>query len=95
MKTTLEAVTSYYLVDFEKFQTYADETVKLNGQLDNWYPMTPTMHKIQIHGSTVIKQAIIPIGQLSEEQKPETNILGGKGKTSRENLIEKCATEMC
>lgn len=29
--------------------------------------MTPTMHKVLVHGSKVIKEAVLPIGQLSEE----------------------------
>jgi hypothetical protein len=29
--------------------------------------MTPTMHKILIHGAIVIENALLPIGQLSEE----------------------------
>ncbi|CAH1994580.1 unnamed protein product [Acanthoscelides obtectus] len=35
--------------------------------------MTPTLHKILVHGSTVIKHAILPIGQLSEEAAEARN----------------------
>ena len=35
--------------------------------------MTPTLHKILIHSSTVIKHALLPIGQLSEEASEARN----------------------
>lgn len=35
--------------------------------------MTPTMHKILIHGSAVINNALLPIGQLSEEAAEARN----------------------
>ncbi|CAK1550030.1 unnamed protein product [Leptosia nina] len=38
-----------------------------------WYPMTPTLHKLLVHGPTIIKHAIIPIGQLSEEAAEARN----------------------
>lgn len=43
------------------------ETAKLYIQLYPWHPMTPTMHKILIHSVTVIENALLPIGLLSEE----------------------------
>lgn len=36
-------------------------------------PMTPTIHKILMHGSSVIQHAILPIGQLSEEASEARN----------------------
>ena len=35
--------------------------------------MTPTMHKILIHGAIVIENALLPIGQLSEEAAEASN----------------------
>lgn len=35
--------------------------------------MTPTVHKILIHGPEIIKQALLPIGQLSEEAQESRN----------------------
>jgi hypothetical protein len=36
-----------------------------------WY--RPTMHKVLIHGPTIVKYAILPIGQLSEEAAEARN----------------------
>ena len=33
----------------------------------------PTMHKVLRHGTTIIEQAILPIGQLSEEAAEARN----------------------
>lgn len=35
--------------------------------------MSPTVHKILMHGAEVIEQAILPIGQLSEEASEARN----------------------
>lgn len=72
-KVILETITSGYHIHENKFKTYANETAKLYVKLYNWHPMTPTIHKILIHGATVIKSAIIPIGQLSEEAAEARN----------------------
>jgi len=35
--------------------------------------MTPTMHKVLIHGAIVIQNALLPIGQLSEDAAEARN----------------------
>lgn len=35
--------------------------------------MTPTMHKILVHGAVIIKNALLPIGQLTEEAAEARN----------------------
>lgn len=66
-------ITSGHHIDVEKFQTFTDETARLYVNLYGWHPMTPTMHKILVHGATVIRNAILPIGQLSEEAAEARN----------------------
>lgn len=61
-----ETISSGFKVSIEKFSSYTMDTAKLYIQLCPWYPMTPTVHKILIHGPTVIEKALLPIGQLSE-----------------------------
>lgn len=60
-------------VDTQKFAAYAMETAKFYVQLYSWHPKTPAMHKILIHGPTVIENALLPIGQLSEEAAEARN----------------------
>jgi hypothetical protein len=47
--------------------------VQCNVSLYGWYSMPPTVHKILIHGADIIRAAIVPIGQLSEEAQESRN----------------------
>ncbi|XP_022166704.1 uncharacterized protein LOC111031177 [Myzus persicae] len=55
------------------FDEYALATATLFVQLYPWYYMPASVHKILIHGADVIKFAILPIGQLSEEAQEARN----------------------
>jgi len=50
-------------VTFEQFCT---ETAEYYVQCYPWYYMPHTVHKILVHGSSVAKFSLLPIGQLSE-----------------------------
>lgn len=63
----LNTLSCGFAIDPDKFQTFSNETAKLYIQLYSWYPMPVTLHKILIHGSEIIKNFVIPIGQLSED----------------------------
>lgn len=41
--------------------------------LYSWYYMPPSVHKISIHGSSIIKSFVSPIGILSEEAQESFN----------------------
>lgn len=69
----LEVISSGYAIDVNKFAMYAMDTAKLYVQLYPWHPMTPTVHKILIHGPLIINNALVPIGQLSEEAAEARN----------------------
>ena len=69
----LEVVSSGFAINAEKFSTYAHTTAMLYVELYGWHPMSPTVHKILIHGAQVIRHAILPIGQLTEEAAEARN----------------------
>lgn len=54
--------------------------------------MTPTVHKILIHGATVIEKALLPIGQLSEEPAEARN---KHFRLYRTNFARKFSRESC
>lgn len=91
-KVILEVITSGHRIDDKKFQTYADETARLYVSLYNWHPMTPTVHKVLVHGATIIKKALVPIGQLSEEAAEARNkhFRLYRAKYSRKSNREAC-----
>lgn len=71
--TILTVISSGLDIHFEGFDNYATETAKLYVHLYNWYRMPPSVHQVLIHGSIVIKYALLPIGQLSEEAQESRN----------------------
>lgn len=73
LKVILEALSSGHEINPENFSNYARETAELYVNLYSWHPMTPTLHKILMHGSEVIEKALLPIGQLSEEAAEARN----------------------
>ena len=73
LKVILETISSGHKICVQKFSEYTVETAKLYVQLYPWHPMTPTMHKILIHGPIVIENALLPVGQLSEEAAEARN----------------------
>ena len=72
-KIILLAMASARPINTHKFELYTLETAKLYVKLYPWHPMTPTTHKILIHGATVIRNSILPIGELSEEAQEARN----------------------
>lgn len=73
IKTIIQCITSGYKIDIKKFEKFTRETAELYVQLYNRHPMTPTMHKILIHGPMIIEHALVPIGLLSEEAAEARN----------------------
>ncbi|KAL4143561.1 hypothetical protein QTP88_005879 [Uroleucon formosanum] len=72
-KVILSILACSYNVNFEKYDNYAKDTLKLYLQLYPWYRMPPSVHKILVHGSKAIHLAPFPIGILSEEAQEARN----------------------
>ncbi|KAK9688610.1 hypothetical protein QE152_g35188 [Popillia japonica] len=92
LKVILETISSGHKIDSQKYDCYAKETAKLYVSLYGWHPMTPTMHKILTHGATIIENALLPIGQLSEEAAEARN---KHFRVYRENFARKFSREQC
>ncbi|CAH1102155.1 unnamed protein product [Psylliodes chrysocephalus] len=67
LKVILEMISSGHITDPKKYDKYAFNAARLYVQLYSWHPITPTMHKILVHGTVIIKTELLPIEQLSEE----------------------------
>lgn len=63
----LQTMASGKQINVNAFDSYAKETAEMYVKLYPWYYMAATVHKILIHGADVIRFAVVPIGQLSEE----------------------------
>lgn len=91
-KVILETISSNHEIDIEKYDKYAFDTAKLYVELYGWHPMTPTMHKILVHGGQIIKKSLLPIGQLSEEAAEARN---KHFRSYRLNFARKFSREEC
>ena len=60
-------------IDVDKYRTYALDKAQHFVRKYPWYAMPPTIHKILIHGPEIIRHALVPIGQLSEEAQEARN----------------------
>lgn len=72
-RVILTALSSGCDININKYEEYAIETAKLYLKLYSWYYMPVTVHKVLLHGSTLISTAILPIGQMSEEAQEARN----------------------
>lgn len=60
-------------INLNTFERYCRSTLELYNEKYKWYPLTPTVHKVLAHGSLIIKTAVLPLGQLSEEAQESRN----------------------
>lgn len=72
-KTILEVLSSGFEIDLTNFSKFTMDTAKDYVELYPWQPMSPTVHKILIHSTSVIANALLPIWQLSEEAAEARN----------------------
>ena len=69
----LQTLSSGQNIDLEKYKIYAVETARLFKSKYSWFNLMPTFHKVLLHVAEIIENAIVPIGQLSEEAAEATN----------------------
>jgi len=69
----LQCLSSGENINIDKFEVYCWETAELYTNLYSWYYMPPSVHKILIYGSSIIKSFVLPIGILSEEAQESRN----------------------
>lgn len=65
--TISNVLASGFEINYVTFEQFCTETAEYYVQCYPWYYMPPTVHNILVHGSSVAKFALLPIGQLSEE----------------------------
>ena len=63
--TILHAINSSNDVDAEKFRKFAEETARIVVQKYSFWTMSPTVHKVLLHGKEIILHNILPVGLLS------------------------------
>lgn len=71
--TILRTIACGFEVNVEAFEKFCLDTAQLYVDEYKWYYMPQSVHKILIHGGSIIKAAELPIGHLSEEAQEARN----------------------
>jgi len=71
--TIFQAIASGYKINLDKFNEYAIDTAKELIKEYPWYYLPATVHKVLVHGFSVIEHALVSIGELSEEAAESNN----------------------
>lgn len=70
----LQVLPSGVMINASRFGKYAKETAQLFVNDYKWYYMPSSIHKILIHGESVIRHfSVLPFGQLSEDAQEARN----------------------
>jgi len=64
---------SGYKINVDKFRTFALQIAVDLTRTYSWYYLPPTVHKILIHGPSIIENALVSIRELSEEAAEARN----------------------
>jgi hypothetical protein len=91
-KVILEVISIEHKINTEKYSKYATVTAEVYVRLYPWHPMTPTMHKILIHGAIAVENTLLPMGQLSEEAAEARNKYF---RLYQQNFARKCSRVSC
>lgn len=86
----LKVLSSGEEIDTDKYHLYAIETARLYVSLYPWATMSPTLHKVLIHGAHIAKESLMPLGKLAEDALEALNKVLRK---YRREYTRKCSRE--
>jgi len=69
----LIAVSCEFSISPKKYRKFCKDTFNLYMKTYPWYPMSPTVHKILVHGADIINLCIVPVGCLGENASEARN----------------------
>lgn len=84
----LITISSEYEIDSEKFKTFCKNVFLAYQNKYPWYPMSPTVHKVLVHGHQIIDNCFVPVGCLGEHASESRNKLY---KSDRRRHARKCS----
>jgi len=77
----LVAISCNHYVNSEKFRIFCEKTFDLYMHKYPWYPMSPTIHKVLVHGFQINNSTLVPLGCLGENVSEARNKIYKKRKT--------------
>lgn len=69
----LITISTNYSVDVDKFKEFCKSTFSMYLSIYPWYPMSPTVHKILVHGWQIMNSSLVPVGCLGENASEARN----------------------
>ena len=69
----LQTIASGYAINVDNFRQYTTELAQIIVEKFPWYYMPTLVHKLLIHGPEIVKYAVLPIGQMSEDAQEACN----------------------
>lgn len=88
----LQVLTCGHMVDCRKFENYCSKTAELCVELYSWYALSPSVHKVLLHGSKIIESLKLPIGWLSEEPQEANNKIFRQARAKNSRMSERKLT---
>ena len=85
----LQVLTCGRMINCNKFKTHCFDTADICVQLYEWYKMPPSLHKVLIHGSDIIKSFDLPFGWLSEEPQEGNNKIFRKARAKYSRMCNR------
>lgn len=76
----------------DEFKKYCLETARTYVRLYSWYKMSPSMHKVLIHGCNIIKELGPPMGYFSEEPQEGGNKVFRSARVEHSRLYRRSLT---
>jgi len=77
-----------YEINSEKFKDFCANVFVAYQKKYPWYPMSPTVHKVLVHGYQIIDTCLVPVGCLGEHASESRNKLY---KSDRRGHAKKCS----
>lgn len=75
LAVVLKALTSGKELNISRYHSYALEVGELYRTLYPWAVMSPTLHKVLLHGAFIAEKAPFPLGELAEDAQESINKL--------------------
>jgi len=63
----LATISLRHKINADRFEVLCNKVFKQYVELYTWYPMSPTLHRLLVHGADIIRQHKLPIGMYGEE----------------------------
>lgn len=86
--TILTTINCEYDINSEKFKAFCAKVFVAYHKKYPWYPMSPTVHKVLVHGHQIIDTCLVPVGCLGEHASESRNKLY---KSDRRGHARKCS----